>query len=152
LDFARNEITVRDGKGQKDRITMFPEVLKEPLMRHLQRVRKIHERDLQQGAGRAPLPDAIERKYPNASRECGWPWVFPASSLYFDSEAGMERRHHLHESVIQKLMKQAVKEQELQNRQVATRCGTALQPIFWKQVTTYGPSRNCWVTAMSARP
>jgi integrase len=83
LDFARNEITVRDGKGQKDRITMYPEVLKEPLMRHLQRVRKIHERDLQQGAGRAPLPDAIERKYPNASREWGWQWVFPGLIALF---------------------------------------------------------------------
>jgi integron integrase len=110
LDFARNEITVRDGKGQKDRITMLPEVVKEPLLRHLQRVRRLHERDLDQGAGRAPLPDAMNRKYPNADREWGWQWVFPATSLYFDSEAGMERRHHLHESVVQKSMKQAVRE------------------------------------------
>jgi len=91
LDFDRNEIVIRDGKGQKDRVTMLPETVKEPLARHLQRVRKLHEADLKQGAGRVLLPDAIERKYPNADREWGWQFVFPASSLYFDSETKIER-------------------------------------------------------------
>jgi site-specific recombinase XerD len=72
IDFARNEITVRDGKGQKDRVTMLPESLKTPLQDHLQKVKAIHEKDLRDGYGRVPLPDALDRKYPNASREWRW--------------------------------------------------------------------------------
>lgn len=108
LDFARNEIIVRDGKGQKDRVTMLPESAKDPLLRHLQWVQKLHEQDLKQRAGRVKLPGAIARKYPNADREWGWQYVFPASSLYFDRDDGIERRHHLHESVVQKATKAAV--------------------------------------------
>ena len=88
---------------------MLPESIKEPLLRHLERVRKLHEKDVRQGAGRASLPDAICRKYPNADREWGWQWIFPASSLYFDPHDRIERRHHLHESVIQKAVKDAVR-------------------------------------------
>lgn len=109
LDFVRNEIVVRDGKGQKDRVTMLPETVKEPLMTHLQKAKTLHERDLSQGAGRVELPDAIARKYPNANREWGWQWVFPATSRYVDRDTGIERRHHLHESVAQRAMKQAVR-------------------------------------------
>ena len=109
VDFAKNEILVRDGKGQKDRLTMLPESVKEALLRHLERVRKLHEKDLRQGAGRVSLPDAVCRKYPNADRDWGWQWVFPASTLYFDPRERIERRHHLHESVIQKAMKDAVR-------------------------------------------
>jgi integron integrase len=110
LDFGRNEILVRDGKGQKDRVTMLPNSLKDALLRHLQRVERLHEEDLRQGAGRTALPDAICRKYPNADREWGWQYVFPASGMYFDRDAGVERRHHLHESVIQKAVKVAVRQ------------------------------------------
>ena len=110
IDFVRNELVVRDGKGQKDRVTMLPEAVKEPLKFHLLNVKGLHERDLVQGAGRVVLPDAMERKYPNASREWGWQWVFPAASRYVDRETGIERRHHLHESVVQRAMKQAVRE------------------------------------------
>ena len=88
---------------------MLPESAKEPLSRYLERIRKLHESDLNQGAGRVTLPDAICRKYPNADREWGWQWVFPASSFYFDPNARVERRHHLHESVVQKALKQAVR-------------------------------------------
>lgn len=109
IDLTKNEIMIRDGKGQKDRVSVLPEVMKDPLTRHLQRVRELHECDLRQGAGRVSLPDAIGRKYPNADREWGWQYVFPAASLYFDREAKIERRHHLHESVVQKAMKQAVR-------------------------------------------
>jgi integron integrase len=109
LDFTRREILVRDGKGRKDRVTMLPATFTEPLRSHLAEVRALHERDLAQGAGRAPLPDALGRKYPNADREWGWQWVFPAASRYLDREAGTRRRHHLHESVIQKAMKDAVR-------------------------------------------
>ena len=77
LDFGRGEITVRQGKGQKDRVTMFPGALLEALQDHLRRVRQQHEADLKGGLGQAPLPEALARKYPNAAREWGWQWVFP---------------------------------------------------------------------------
>ncbi|MGB7621389.1 MAG: integron integrase [Terriglobia bacterium] len=109
LDLARNEILVRDGKGQKDRHTMLPESLKEMLMVHLQRVKELHERDLADGAGRVMLPGALARKYPNADREWGWQYVFPANSRSLDKAAGIKRRYHIHESVVQKAMKEAVR-------------------------------------------
>jgi integron integrase len=109
VDFTRNEILVRNGKGRKDRITVFPESVKERLLEHLERVRGVHNRDLAEGAGRVQLPDALVRKYPNADREWGWQYVFPASNRYFDREAGVHRRHHLHETVIQKAIKEAVR-------------------------------------------
>jgi integrase len=108
VDFTQNEILVRDGKGLKDRRTMLPEATKEPLRAHLHRVKALHEKDLLQGVGRVALPNAIERKYPNANMEWGWQWVFPATSRYTDRETGIERRHHLHESVIQRAVKLAV--------------------------------------------
>ncbi|MBI1789726.1 MAG: tyrosine-type recombinase/integrase [Acidobacteria bacterium] len=80
LDFGPGEITVRDGKGRKDRLTMLPNALHQPLQEHLGQVRQQHEADLKRGLGRAPLPDALIRKYPNAGQEWGWQWVFPASS------------------------------------------------------------------------
>ena len=110
LEFSRNEIVVRDGKGQKDRISMLPDALKEPLLVHLRAVKMLHEKDLSQGAGQVALPNAIERKYPNASREWGWQWIFPASSRYVDRVSGIQRRHHLHETVMQRAMKKAVRD------------------------------------------
>jgi integron integrase len=109
LDFSRNEILVRDGKGQKDRVSTLPGGAKEPLLAHLVVVRQLHQRDLQEGAGAVALPDALARKYPNAAREWGWQWVFPASSRYVDRELDAQRRHHLHESVVQKAVKEAVR-------------------------------------------
>lgn len=82
LDFARGETTVRDGKGRKDRVTMLPAALHEPFHERLRRVRRQHEEDLRAGLGEAPLPGALSGKYPNAAREWGWQWVFPASSHY----------------------------------------------------------------------
>jgi integron integrase len=109
LDFGRGEITVRDGKGQKDRLTVLPEALHEPLEDHLRCVREQHEADLRVELGRAPLPDALARKYPNANREWGWQWVFPACSHYLDPRSGLRHRHHLHESVIQRAVHEAVR-------------------------------------------
>ena len=79
VDFALGEITVREGKGRKDRVTVLPEALRGPLEDHLRRVRQQHQADVKQGLGRAPLPDALMRKYPNADCEWGWQWVFPAT-------------------------------------------------------------------------
>jgi integrase len=80
LDFHRNEITVRDGKGRKDRVTLLPVTCTHALNDHLEGVRRLHEDDLRNGLGRAPLPDALRRKYTNADRQWGWQFVFPASS------------------------------------------------------------------------
>ncbi len=95
---------------------MLPNALYQPLEEHLRGVRTQHETDLKRGLGRAPLPDALVRKYPNADREWGWQWVFPASSYYLDRRAGIEHRHHLHESVIQKSVHEAARRAGLAKR------------------------------------
>ena len=83
--------------------------MKQPLAEHLRFVRDLHQQDLRDGAGRVWLPDALGRKYPNAAREWGWQWFFPASSRFSDPSAILERRHHLHESVVQKAIKEAAR-------------------------------------------
>ena len=93
IDFARNEILVRNGKGAKDRITMLPESLRKPLQDHLKKVRAIHEKDLAEGWGRVLLPDALDRKYPNAHVE--WRWVFPQENRWKNLKTGEEGRHHV---------------------------------------------------------
>jgi integron integrase len=108
IDFSRNQIVVRAGKGDKDRYPMLPAAVKEPLFRHLRAVKRQHEEDLQKGLGRVALPHALDRKYPNAGKEWAWQWVFPATSHYTDRITGEKRRHHLHESVVQRAVKQAV--------------------------------------------
>jgi integron integrase len=110
IDFTTNQIIVRAGKGDKDRHTMLPAAVKEPLAKHLEIIKEQHRRDLERCLGRVALPNALERKYPNAGKEWGWQWVFPATSHYTDRATGEQRRHHLHESVLQKLVKQAVHE------------------------------------------
>jgi integron integrase len=109
VDFSRFEITVRDGKGGKDRMTMLPASLRDPLGAHIERVRLLHQKDLKRGLGSVELPNAIERKYPHATFEWAWQWVFPATRFYRDQRGGRYRRHHLHESVVQRAMKEAVR-------------------------------------------
>src|SRR5262249_33683164 len=87
FDFARNQILVRDGKGQKDRITTLPTSVKETLLAHLRCAWRLHQRDLREGAGRVVLPNALARKYPSAEREWAWQWAFPAPTRYFDKDA-----------------------------------------------------------------
>ena len=108
VDFARNQIEVRDGKGWKDRATMLPERVKTALAAHLERVREIHRRDVASGGGRTYLPGALERKFPNANREWPWQYVFPAVSLSKDPRTNEYRRHHAHENSLQKAVKKAV--------------------------------------------
>jgi len=110
VDFAANQIVVRGGKGDKDRVTMLPAVAKADLARNLQAVRAQHQRDLTAGAGWVELPMALARKYPNAGREWVWQWVFPATRAYRDRSTGQLRRHHLHESVLQRAVKRAVRQ------------------------------------------
>jgi integron integrase len=108
IDVTSNQILVRAGKGDKDRHTMLLAAVKEPLAKHLDLIRRQHQRDLERDLGRVALPNALERKYPNAGKEWAWQWVFPATSHYVDRVTGEKRRHHLHESVLQKAVKEAV--------------------------------------------
>lgn len=109
LEFINHSIVVREGKGNKDRVTILPDRLIPQLKSHLEMVGLIHRRDLHEGFGRVYLPDALERKYPNAAREWGWQYVFPAGHRSRDPRTGVERRHHFHETAMQKAMKAAVR-------------------------------------------
>jgi integron integrase len=108
VNFERNEIIVRDGKGGKDRVTMLPASLAGPLREHLKRVRMLFEQDRAEDAPGVYLPDALERKYPNAGKEWGWFWVFPSRSIATDPRTGIVRRHHAHEQALQRAIKKAV--------------------------------------------
>jgi integron integrase len=110
VDMADGEITVRDGKGRKDRVTVLPAKLAQPLQRQLARVRRQHQTDLSAGAGSVQLPDALATKYPRAAWEWAWQWVFPARRAYLDPVTGQSRRHHLHETVLQRAFKEAVRQ------------------------------------------
>ena len=109
VDFERREITVRDGKGGRDRRTMLPERLLEPLRTHLERVKVLHERDLSEGFGDVYLPFALARKYPHAGRSWPWQYVFPSGSRSTDPLDGVIRRHHLDEKVIQRAVSEAAR-------------------------------------------
>ena len=108
LDFAAHQLIVRAGKGNKDRLSVLPQNLMTPLQGHLAEVRRIHRQDLAAGWGRVPLPGALARKYPNASTEWKWQWVFPQVQRWRDSESGDQGRHHLDPSVIQRAVRSAV--------------------------------------------
>jgi len=105
IDFDQRSITVRSGKGNKDRVTVLPDKAILPLRQHLLKVQAMHERDLRDGAGWVELPNAIGRKYPNAGKEWSWQWVFPAGRQYRDRESGQRRRHHYHETSLQRAVK-----------------------------------------------
>ncbi len=110
VQFDRGELTIRDGKGGKDRVTMLPALLRQPLGDHLTWVKAQHDADLAAGRGAVALPGALRLKYPGAPFEWGWQWVFPATRFYVDAGTGERRRHHLHESVLQRAVKEAVRE------------------------------------------
>ena len=109
IDFGYRQIVVRDGKGKKDRVTMLPEIIVDELQRHLLKVKKVHETDLKAGFGAVYLPYALERKYKNANRSWTWQYVFPASRRAIDPRSGVERRHHISESVPQRAVKKAIR-------------------------------------------
>jgi integrase len=110
VDFERGAIVVRDGKGQKDRITMLPRAADAPLRRHLRRVRLIHDDDLREGVGAVYLPFALARKFPGAAQAWGWQYVFPSTKLSVDPRTGVKRRHHIDEQGLQRALKQAVRD------------------------------------------
>ena len=108
LDFRLNQILVRDGKGGRDRITVFPENVKADLRKHLQRVRMLHKKDLADGLGKVHLPYSFGKKYPGAARSWGWQYVFPSQSLSRDPRTGKTGRHHIDPSTLRKAIKKAV--------------------------------------------
>jgi integron integrase len=110
VEFAENRIVVRDPKGHRDRVVPFPMVLRAALASTFSRVKGLHARDLAEGLGSVYLPEALARKYPRADREWGWQWVFPAEHRSRDPRTQVERRHHLHETVVQRAVKQAVRD------------------------------------------
>lgn len=116
LDLSRGQVCVRQGKGRRDRITTLPRRSRAALSRHLARVRDLHRRDLAAGYGGVTLPDALERKYPNATREWGWQWVFPASRLTPHPRTGERLRHHMHPTVMQRAVKDATRRAGLAKR------------------------------------
>ena len=116
LDFAYGQLTVCDGKGEKDRITMLPTSLAQQLKHHLEKVRLLHLDDLQAGYGEVYLPYALERKYPNAPKDWGWQYVFPAAARSIDPRSGKVRRHHLSDSAVQTAIKNALRKAQVYKR------------------------------------
>jgi integron integrase len=113
IDFDNRQVIVRDGKGENDRFTILPETLIEPLKLHLQFVKAVHQKDLADGFGAVYLPYALDRKYPNANKEWIWQYLFPASDRSKDKRTGIKRRHHLHESTVQKVVQQAARQADI---------------------------------------
>lgn len=109
IDFAQAQIFVRDGKSRRDRLTILPVSLRQPLTEHLLRVQALHQSDLAAGAGYVEMPGALARKYPRANRAWPWQWVFPATRIYCDAATQERRRHHLHETVLQRAFHEAVR-------------------------------------------
>lgn len=116
VDLDRLLITVRQGKGKKDRVVPFPVCAVERMRRHLESVKKIHEQDLRDGFGAVEMPDALDRKYPHDSKEWGWQWVFPATGRYRIPGTLIQRRHHLHETAVQKAIKAAARKAGITKR------------------------------------
>ena len=113
LEFARQEILIRDGKGFKDRVTMLPATLVAPLQAHLKRVRVLHRQDLETGFGAVYLPYALERKYPGANRDWGWQYAFPSAKFSVDPRTQVTRRHHVQDQAVQRAVKQAARDADL---------------------------------------
>lgn len=107
IDFENGQVLVRRGKGHKDRSTLLPQALTDPLRHHLVRVRERYDADQEAGSARVELPGALRVKYPNAPQEWAWHWVFPATRRYVDRDTGEERRHHIHETALQRAVRVA---------------------------------------------
>jgi integron integrase len=116
VDFSRREILVRNGKGGKDRVTVLPTSAGPALQRHLSMVRLVHRRDLADGWGRVALPDAVGRKYPTAATDWRWQWVFPQDRRWKNLATGEEGRHHMHETVVQRAVRDAVRRAAIAKR------------------------------------
>jgi integrase len=151
IDFDRQQIVVRRGKGQKDRVTMLPAAVKERLAAHVETVKRQHERDLARGEGRVVLPFALDRKYPAAPTESGWQFVFPASRICRDPRWGPSSRFHVHESVVQKEVSQAVRRAGLTKHAGPHTMRHCFATICLRMVTTSERFSNYSVMRTSAR-
>jgi integron integrase len=116
IDFGYRQIIIRDAKGQKDRVTMLPQKLIEPLQQQIRKLKKLHDQDLQNGFGAVWLPGALEKKYPNAIREFGWQYVFPSSTLSIDPRSGRKQRHHVGENVLPRALKEAIRKARIHKK------------------------------------
>ena len=152
IDFAYRQLTVRDGKGQKDRVTLLPERVHTPLRLHLAKVRALHEEDLAQGCGSVYLPFALERKYPQAPRAWEWQYVFPAARLSIDPRSGAKRRHHARREACRTRSRRRCARPASPSPRVVTACATPLPRTSWKAATTSARSRSCSATRTLRRP
>lgn len=116
LDFGQKLILVKEGKGGKDRITMMPKLLIQPLKDHLDSVWSLHQQDLREGYGRVHMPHALARKSPNAAQEWAWQYVFPSSQFSIDPRSHERRRHHMHESTLQRAVRTALKQTQIHKK------------------------------------
>ncbi len=113
VEFARREIVIREGKGNKDRVTVLPETLIGPLQAQIAKAKRLHDKDLEQGFGEVFLPDALDVKYRSAAKSWGWQWVFPSNVRSIDPRSGVERRHHLYPESIQRAVRDAVAQTDI---------------------------------------
>ncbi|MFA5876438.1 MAG: integron integrase [Candidatus Margulisiibacteriota bacterium] len=116
VDFRANQILVRDGKGNKDRVVMLPRAVKKPMLEHLRSVRDVHKRDLADGFGRVVMPYALDRKYPHAAADWRWQFVFPQKHRWRNASTGQQGRHHVDESLVQRVVAEAVRSAGLTKR------------------------------------
>jgi integron integrase len=151
VDLALNQIVARDGKGWKDRVTMLPQRIKSDLEKHLARVRETHRRDIASGNGRVYLPEALERKFPNANGQWGWQYVFPAPTLSKDPRTGSIRRHHLHENSVQKALNKAVRLSGIVKPATSILFGTHSPRSSWLPAMISARCRSCSATRTLAR-
>lgn len=151
IDFGRNEILVRDGKGAKDQVTMLPELLKKPLQDHLRKVKAVHDRDLAEGWGRVQMPEALDRKYPNAPADWRWQWVFPQENRWKNTVTGDEGRPHTHETILQRAVKEAIPKRVLSSTLVVTHSVTPLPRTCLRPVMIFALYRNFLATKTSAQ-
>lgn len=151
VDLSTSQLMVRRGKGQKDRLAPLPRTLSSSLDEHLQRVRAQHAADLARGAGYVALPDALRSKYPNAAREWIWQWVFPATRTYVDPATGERRRHHIHETALQRAVKSAVARSGVAKLVSCHSSGTRSPRTCSSPATMCVRFRSSWGTRISAR-
>jgi len=149
IDFGQNLIFIRGGKGGKDRTTVLPKNLRDALLHQVAAVKALHHKDLEEGFGEVYVPDALVRKYPNASRSAGWQWVFPGKARSTDPRSGREMRHHALESVLQKAVKRAAEQAGIDKKVGCHTLRTASPRTCWRPASIFVCCRNCWAIRTS---